>query len=47
MFKNLGTPEIVIIAFLVILFFGTKKVPEFIRGLGEAVKEFKKALKEK
>lgn len=44
---NLGTVEIVIIALLVIIFFGTKKVPEFIQSIGEAIREFKKALKGK
>ncbi len=47
MFKNLGTVEIVIIALIVILLFGGKKIPEFIKGIGEAVKEFKKASKDK
>lgn len=44
--SNLGLPEILIIAFLLILFFGGKKIPEFIKGIGEAVKEFKKGAKE-
>lgn len=44
---NLGTTEVIIIALLIILFFGTKKVPEFIKSLGEAVSEFKKAVKGK
>lgn len=47
MFRNLGTPEILIIAFLIILFFGARKVPEFIKGIGEAITEFKKAVKGK
>ena len=46
MFSNFGATEIAIIAFLLILFFGGKKIPEFIKGLGEAVKEFKKGVKE-
>lgn len=41
--NNFGTTEILIIAVVVIIFFGGKKVPEFIRGVGEAVKEFKKS----
>lgn len=44
--SNLGLPEILIIAFLLILFFGGKKIPEFIKGIGEAVKEFRKGAKE-
>ncbi len=42
----LGGQEIWIIAGVVILLFGAKKVPEMMRGIGEGVKEFKKASKE-
>jgi len=44
--KNLGTTELIIIALILILLFGGKKIPEFIKGVGEAVKEFRKASKE-
>ncbi|BCX15099.1 MAG: hypothetical protein KatS3mg088_782 [Patescibacteria group bacterium] len=44
--SRVGTAEIVIIALIILVFFGGKKLPEFIKGLGEAVKEFKKASKE-
>ncbi|RDC57571.1 twin-arginine translocase TatA/TatE family subunit [Pedobacter chinensis] len=37
----LGTPEIIIIAIVVLLLFGGKKIPELMRGLGKGVKEFK------
>jgi len=40
---GLGATEIVIIAFIIFLFFGGKKLPEFIKSLGEAMKEFKKS----
>lgn len=40
---GLGTPEIVIIALVLVLLFGAKKIPELMRGLGSGVKEFKKA----
>lgn len=46
MIKNLGTTELIIIALVLILLFGGKKIPEFIKGVGEAVKEFRKASKE-
>ncbi len=46
MFRNLGTTELIIIALILILLFGGKKIPEFIKGVGEAVKEFRKASKE-
>ena len=42
MLKNIGTPEIIIIAVIVILLFGGKKIPEFIKGIGQAFNEFKK-----
>ncbi len=47
MLSNLGTPEIIIIALILVVLFGGRKIPEFIKGLGEAVKEFKKASKDK
>lgn len=46
MFKNIGLPEIIIIAVVLILLFGGKRIPEFIRGLGQSVKEFRKAAKD-
>ena len=46
MFKNLGGPELIIIVLILIVLFGGKKIPEFIKGVGEAIKEFKKSSKE-
>jgi sec-independent protein translocase protein TatA len=46
MFKNIGLPEILIIAFVVLILFGAKQLPKFARGLGESGKEIKKASKE-
>lgn len=43
----LGTLEIVLIVFVVILLFGGRKIPELARGLGNAIKEFKDASKDK
>ena len=37
----IGTQEIIIIALVVLLLFGGKKVPELMRGLGKGVKSFK------
>jgi len=42
----LGTQEIIIIAVLVILLFGAKKIPQLMRGLGSGIKEFKDGMKE-
>lgn len=36
-------PEIVVIFLVVLLLFGAKKIPEFARGLGKGLNEFKKA----
>ena len=38
---KLGWGEILLIAFVVILLFGGKKIPELMRGLGRGVREFK------
>lgn len=37
----LGTGEIIIIALVVLLLFGGKKIPELMRGIGKGVKSFK------
>jgi sec-independent protein translocase protein TatA len=42
----IGPPEIIIIAILVLLIFGGRKIPELMRGLGKGMKEFKDAQKE-
>jgi sec-independent protein translocase protein TatA len=44
--KNIGLPELVIIAVVLILLFGGRKVKELSRGLGESSKELKKVKKE-
>lgn len=43
---RVGLTEILIIALIVILLFGGKKIPEFFRGVGEAIREFKKSSKD-
>ena len=43
MFKNIGTTELIIIAVVIVLLFGGKKIPEFMKGIGEAIKEFRRA----
>ena len=40
---NFGWTEILLIAFVVLLLFGGKKIPELMRGLGRGVREFKDA----
>jgi sec-independent protein translocase protein TatA len=41
-----GPGQIVIILVIVILLFGGRKIPELMKGIGEGLKEFKKATKE-
>lgn len=42
-FLFIGTPEIFIIILIVVLLFGSKKIPELARGLGKGMREFKNA----
>ena len=42
---GLGTPEIILIAIVILVLFGAKKIPELMKGLGAGVKEFKDASK--
>jgi sec-independent protein translocase protein TatA len=45
MFGKIGMTELTVISIIIIIFFGAKKIPEFVRGIGEAIREFKKASK--
>ena len=38
---GLGTQEIIFIVLVVLLFFGGKKIPEMMKGLGKGVRSFK------
>lgn len=38
---HIGFTEIIIIALIILLLFGGKKIPELMRGLGKGVKSFK------
>jgi len=44
LFLNLGAGEVIIIALIVLLLFGGKKIPELMKGLGKGVKSFKEGL---
>ncbi len=44
--QNLGSTEIIIIALVILLLFGGKKIPELMRGLGKGVSQFKKGMKD-
>ncbi|MDE7350575.1 MAG: twin-arginine translocase TatA/TatE family subunit [Muribaculaceae bacterium] len=43
---GLGLSEVLIIAFVVLLLFGGKKIPELMKGLGKGVRSFKDGMKE-
>ena len=43
----IGPWQIVLIAVIILLLFGGKKIPDLMKGLGEGIKEFKKATNEK
>lgn len=43
--QNIGTSEVIVVALVILVLFGGKKIPEFVRGLADAVREFKKGSK--
>jgi sec-independent protein translocase protein TatA len=43
---GLGMREILVIALIILLLFGGKKIPELMKGLGKGVKSFKEGMKE-
>lgn len=43
---SFGGMEILVIGLAILLFFGAKRIPELARGLGQGMKEFKKASNE-
>ncbi len=42
----LGPTELIIIVLIVVLLFGGRKIPELMKGIGQGMKEFKKASKD-
>jgi sec-independent protein translocase protein TatA len=42
---NIGFTEILLVLLVVVLIFGGKKIPELMKGIGQGMKEFKKASK--
>lgn len=45
-FMNIGTGELIIIVFVILLLFGGKKIPELMKGIGKGVRSFKKGMNE-
>ena len=43
---NIGMGEIIVLALIVLLLFGGKKIPELMKGLGKGVKSFKAGMNE-
>ena len=43
---GLGMQEIIVIALIILLLFGGKKIPELMKGLGKCVKSFKDGMKD-
>ncbi|MBR5249419.1 MAG: twin-arginine translocase TatA/TatE family subunit [Bacteroidales bacterium] len=42
---SIGMTEILVIALIVLLFFGGKKIPELMKGIGKGVRSFKEGVK--
>lgn len=42
--SGVGVQEILVIGLFVLIFFGAKKIPDFMKGLGKGVREFKEAI---
>ncbi len=45
-FFNLGTGEIIIIVFVILLLFGGRKIPELMKGIGKGVRSFRQGMNE-
>lgn len=46
MFENIGGPELLLILIVIFFLFGAKKIPEIAKGLGEGIREFRKAARD-
>ena len=46
MFENVGGGELLVILFVILIFFGPKKMPELGKNLGKVIREFKNAMKD-
>ncbi|HLE49976.1 MAG TPA: twin-arginine translocase TatA/TatE family subunit [Patescibacteria group bacterium] len=45
MLRNIGTTEIIVVALVLLVLFGGRKLPELAHGIAESIKEFRKAFK--
>jgi sec-independent protein translocase protein TatA len=46
MFESIGLPELLVILVLAVLLFGSSKIPELAKGLGEGIRNFKDSMKD-
>ena len=46
MFEDLSIGKLLIIILVIVILFGSKKIPDLAQGLGKGIREFKKALKD-
>jgi sec-independent protein translocase protein TatA len=45
MLESIGMPELLVILVLAVLLFGSNKIPELAKGLGEGIRNFKDSMK--
>ena len=45
MLESIGMPELLVILVLAVLLFGSSKIPELAKGLGEGIRNFKQSMK--
>ena len=46
MFGSLGPSELILIMLIILLLFGSKRLPELARGLGKGMRQFRKAMED-
>ena len=46
LFGGIGTTEIILIVFVILLLFGAKRIPELMKSMGKGVKSFKEGMKD-
>lgn len=46
MLQGIGTTEVVVVSLVLLVLFGGKKLPELARGVGDSIREFRKAANE-
>jgi sec-independent protein translocase protein TatA len=46
LFMGMGMQEMLLIGLVILIFFGAKKIPEFMKGLGKGMREFKEGVRD-